>query len=285
MKESTNLGLLSRDVSSRTKENRRLIDEFYSIATDAYLNNWGRSFHLPPFTPGQTLQQACAAQERDIARNFSPGQHIIDLGCGVGGPARTIAGEVAGLQITAINIVQDQLDRATRLTDEVGLGHQIRFVNADYTNLPFDDHTFDGAYSFDALCHSRDKPRTYREIHRTLQPGALFVGADWMCADGLDVDSYRRWVEPVCHYAALPDVLSPADLSRLLAEAGFTVRSCVDLAATTDLTPNWDVCDEAAMDIANETDSGHQFMYYHATTMAAAGRAGAFTIGSWVATA
>jgi hypothetical protein len=39
------------------------------------------------------------------------------------------------------------------------------------------------------------------------------------------------------------------------------------------------------MGIANEAVSPHQFMYYHSTTMAAAGRAGAFTIGSWVATA
>jgi SAM-dependent methyltransferase len=285
MNESTVLDLLSKDARTRTGQADQLVQEFFNIATGAYLNNWGRSFHLPPFAPGQTIEQACAAQERDIARNFVPGQHIIDLGCGVGGPALTIAREIADIEITGVNIVQGQLDEAIRLTHQAGLSGRISFVNTNFTSLSFLDHTFDGAYALDALCHSPDKPRTYQEIHRVLKPGAVFAGADWMCADGLAVSDYRRWIEPVCRYGAVPTILSPSDIEKLLRDAGFTVRSCYDMSTDSDLTPNWDFLDEAAEGIANETDSAHQFMYYHCTSTAAAGRAGAFTIGSWVATA
>jgi SAM-dependent methyltransferase len=276
---------LSESPGIRTDHYHQLLQKFYDVATCAYMHHWGPCFHLPPFTPGQTLEQACTVQEHQIARHFHPGQHILDLGCGIGGPARSIASAIATLHITGINIVQKQIDIANQLTEQVNLSSQITFTNADFTRLPFPDESFDGAYTFDALCHSPDKQTTYQEIHRVLKPGATFTGTDWMHTNNLTPDKYTRWIEPVCHYSALPNVLCPHSIAELLTQAGFTVHSSIDLADETDLTPNWDLFDDAAISIATESDPAHHFMYYHCTTTAAAARAGAFTIGAWTATA
>jgi sterol 24-C-methyltransferase len=285
MTEPTTLESLSGTPTTRTAYNHQLLQKFYDVATPAYINNWGPSFHLPPFTPGQTLSQACIAQEQHTARHFQPGQRILDLGCGIGGPARTIVTTIPGLHIIAINIVQEQLDIATRLTQQAGLTTHITYTHADFTHLPFPDHHLDGAYTFDALCHSPNKHTTYQEIHRVLKPGTTFTGTDWMHTDNLTPTDYTRWIEPVCHYAALPNILSPRTITRHLTHVGFTVHSCHDLADDTNLTPNWDLFDDIATTIANHTDPAHQFMYDHCITTAAAGRAGAFTIGTWTATA
>ncbi|MFI5778110.1 methyltransferase domain-containing protein [Nocardia sp. NPDC051570] len=285
MCESDSLTDLSANADVRTAQSHRLVQKFYDIATAAYLDNWGVSFHLPPFTPGQTLQQACVAQEQQLAGNFRAGQRILDAGCGVGGPARTIAASVAGLHITGVTLIQEQVDLAAEYTRTARLAEQITFVTADFNRLPFPDHFFDGAYTFDALCHSPDKATTYRELHRVLAPGATFVGTDWMHADGLTASDYARWIEPVCRYSALPDLRSPAGTAELLHAAGFTVHHCHDLAAGHDLSPNWDLFDQSAASIVDYSDPRHRYLHQHCVTTADAGRAGAFTIGAWTATA
>ncbi|GAB2713547.1 SAM-dependent methyltransferase [Nocardia thraciensis] len=286
MTEITLLEEISLTSESRTTHNSELLQSFYEVATHPYIDNWGYSFHLPPFASGQTLEQACVEQERQIARIFRPGQSILDIGCGVGGPARTIAAIVPGLHITAINIIAEQLAIAEHLTREAGLDSQIDYVAANFAaDLPFSTGEFDGAYSIDALCHSPNKAATYREIHRVLKSGAVFTGTDWMCSDNLSAADYSRWIEPVCHFAALPEIIGPSEAAWLLTEAGFAVESCRDMAEFTNLGPNWDLFDNAAAGIANRADPAGRFMYYHCTTTAAAGRVGKFTIGAWIAAA
>ena len=72
---------------------------------------------------------------------------ILDVGCGVGGPALTIAAHT-GAHVTGVDLVSGRvaiaMERASDPTD---------FVVGDMLDLPFDDNSFDGAYSFEAICH------------------------------------------------------------------------------------------------------------------------------------
>ena len=91
-----------------------LVDVFYSLVTDLYEWGWGQSFHFSPKLPSKGWKESEAAHEARIAAilNAKPGQKILDCGCGVGGPMRTIAA-VSGAHVVGITINEYQVGRAT----------------------------------------------------------------------------------------------------------------------------------------------------------------------------
>jgi sterol 24-C-methyltransferase len=76
---------------------------------------------------------------------LKPGMRVLDVGCGVGGPAREIAG-FADVDIVGVNNNEFQLGRARRYTAKQGLQKQVTFVKGDFMKLA---ETF-GEESFDA---------------------------------------------------------------------------------------------------------------------------------------
>lgn len=50
----------------------------------------------------------------------------------------------------------------------------------------FEDNTFDGAFAFEATCHAKDLVLVYKEVCRTLKPGALFAEMTWCVTDTYD---------------------------------------------------------------------------------------------------
>ena len=59
------------------------------------------------------------------------GMEVLDVGCGVGGPAREIA-KFAGVKITGLNNNDYQIDRATRYAAKEGLSQQLNFSKGDF---------------------------------------------------------------------------------------------------------------------------------------------------------
>ncbi|TDD98128.1 SAM-dependent methyltransferase [Actinomadura rubrisoli] len=275
---------ITADPGSRRAHYTAMVPAFYDLVTSPYRANWSESFHLPPFAPGETLAQAVRRQEHELARTagFGPGMRILDVGCGIGGPALSIA-RATGAHVTGVNIVAMHIGVATAKAAEQGLEKLTRFTVADMVDLPFPDACFDGAFSFDAICHSPDKPATYAGVHRVLKPGAVFTGCDWLCADGLPPGEYARWIEPICAYAALPSVLSLGQLADHLVEAGFHLVFCVDLSERGDMEPNWRRFEDAAAAVPPPRDPDHELLWRHATSTARGGRSGTFKIGYWQA--
>jgi cyclopropane fatty-acyl-phospholipid synthase-like methyltransferase len=60
---------------------------------------------------------------------------VLDIGSGLGGPARTLA-ETYGCQVTCVDLTQAFCDAATAMSDRVGLGNRVSFKQGDATNLP-----------------------------------------------------------------------------------------------------------------------------------------------------
>ncbi|MCX4546753.1 methyltransferase domain-containing protein [Streptomyces sp. NBC_01565] len=268
----------------RAARYEEMLPSFYSFATSAYRNNWADSFHLPPFHGPESLAEALAEQERRLADDagFGPGMRILDIGCGIGGPALHIARH-SGAHVTGVNIVAAHIDIARSRAREQDLEDQVSFVEGDMMRLPFPDASFDGAFSFDAICHAPDKKQAHREIARVLKPGAVFAGCDWLCADGMTEADYNEWIEPLCVYSALPSVLSLTELSQSLAEAGFAVSTCRDLAGVGDMEPNWRLFEESAETIPAPRSGTYELLWQHAVSTARAGRAGKFVVGTWSA--
>jgi SAM-dependent methyltransferase len=148
----------------------------------------------------------------------TPGMHLLDIGCGIGGPSRYFAVE-RNCRVTGIDLTDDYVRTAASLARRVGLEHKVTYRQASALSLPFKDGTFDGAYMMHVGMNVEDKPKLFAEVRRVLKRGGWFAIFDVMrTGDG-------ALAFPV-HWAASAEtsfVASPADYRRGLETAGFTV--------------------------------------------------------------
>jgi len=102
------------------------VDTFYNLVTDIYEWGWGQSFHFSPSLPGRSHRDATRVHEERVADLLGarPGHRLLDVGCGVGGPAREIA-RFAGVEIVGLNNNAYQVERANKYTRKAGLENQV----------------------------------------------------------------------------------------------------------------------------------------------------------------
>ena len=111
---------------------------------------------------------------------------VLDIGSGLGGPARTLA-EVYGCHVTGIDLTKAFCDAATTLSDWVGLGDRVTFLQGDATHLPFPDGMFDAAMTIHVAMNIHRKDRMYAEARRVLRPGSRFAVYDVLQGEGGEV--------------------------------------------------------------------------------------------------
>ena len=121
------------------------------------------SFHFCRFFKGEAFLQAvspgtfnrsvwCSFQlarhEHYLASvmNLRPGMRVLDVGCGVGGPAREIA-RFSDANIVGINNNEFQVERARRKTAKAGLSDKVSFVKGNFMELSqqFGENSFDAS--------------------------------------------------------------------------------------------------------------------------------------------
>jgi len=179
---------------------------------------------------------------------LKPGMRVLDVGCGVGGPMRTIA-RFSGAHIVGLNNNEYQIERGRRLNEAAGLSSQCSFMKADFMKVPEEDCTYDAIYEVEATCHAPDKVGIYKEILRLLKPGQLFAGYEWVITDKYDPSkpdhvAIKKGIEIG---NGLPDLETPAVIVAALKEAGFEVLEAFDLAPKSEipwysaLAPNFSV--------------------------------------------
>lgn len=102
---------------------------------------------------------------------------VLDLGCGVGGPARCLAAE-SGCEVTGVDLTDSFIKSARRLSDLTDLTASTHFVCANVLDLPFVDASWLWAVSQHAIMNIPDSARMYREVARVLAPGGYFAQHD-----------------------------------------------------------------------------------------------------------
>jgi SAM-dependent methyltransferase len=105
---------------------------------------------------------------------FGPDTRVLDIGCGIGGPARYLA-KTFGCRVTGIDLTADFIDAARLLTGKMGLRDLVDFECADATRLPFEDATFDVVWSQNVAMNIADRAAYNAGIHRVLRPGGVFT--------------------------------------------------------------------------------------------------------------
>src|SRR6516165_4541008 len=108
---------------------------------------------------------------------------VLDVGSGVGGPARFLAA-TCGCRVTGVDLSQPFVDAARYLTERTGQSGQVLFEPASALELPFDDGRFDVALLQHVAMNISDRTRLYREIRRVLKSGGRFAIYDVVLNSG-----------------------------------------------------------------------------------------------------
>ena len=111
------------------------------------------------------------------------GMSVLDVGSGVGGPARFLAA-TRGCQVTGVDLSEPFVDAARYLTERTGQSGQVSFETASALELPFDAGRFDVVLLQHVAMNISDRTRLYHEIRRVLKSGGMFAIFDVVLNDG-----------------------------------------------------------------------------------------------------
>jgi ubiquinone/menaquinone biosynthesis C-methylase UbiE len=156
------------------------------------------------------------------------GLSLLDVGCGIGGPARYFALE-HGCRVTGVDVTPEYVEVATALTRVLGLSERPEFRVASALDLPFEDASFDRATLLHVGMNVPDKERLCVEVGRVVKPGGLFAVYDVMRVGEGDIVYPVAWADT----EATSFVATPAEYRRALLDSGFdlvTERNRSDLA-------------------------------------------------------
>lgn len=145
-----------------------------------------------------------------------PGSSLLDIGSGLGGPARFLAA-TCGCTVTGIDMNPAYVRIATDMSARTGLTPKTTFVEGNALRLPFADESFDLAWTQHTAMNIQDRVGLYREIRRVLKPGGRFACHDIVLGNGEPLEFPFPW-------AATPDmsnVVSINDMNAALEAAGF----------------------------------------------------------------
>jgi ubiquinone/menaquinone biosynthesis C-methylase UbiE len=161
--------------------------------------------------------------------NLLSAQQVLDIGCGVGGPARTIAAEF-GCTVTGLDLNEGYCEAAQTLTELVNL--KITFRQGSALDLPFADQIFDVVWMQHVQMNIEDKPRLYSESYRVLCPGGILVLHEVFAGVGGEPYYPVPWAET----AATSFMMPPTDAIHLMQQTGFEIQSWNDV---TEFSLNW----------------------------------------------
>ena len=169
------------------------------------------------------IRGRAATLEIAEALGLTADSHVLDLGSGLGGPARTLA-DVTGCRITGIDLTPEFCEVATALSEWTGLSDRTDFRVGDATATRLPDDAVDAAMTVHVAMNIADKPALYAEALRLVRPGGRFVVYDVLQGEGGDVQYPVPWADnPSTSFLATPE-----EMRELLPAAGFEVVSEVD---------------------------------------------------------
>lgn len=148
---------------------------------------------------------------------------VLDVGCGLGGPARTVASAYA-CRVVGVDLSPEFCRAASILSAWLALEDRVAFVPSDATALPFREERFDAAMSIHTGMNVADKDAMYREIRRVLRPGAAFVAYDVVRGPGGPV----RFPVPWATGPEASHLVTTDEMTSLLGGAGFDVVEVED---------------------------------------------------------
>lgn len=154
-------------------------------------------------------------------------QSLLDIGSGLGGPARYLAA-AHGVHVTGIDLTPQFVDVSDYLSERVGLADKLTFKQGDAIDLPFADEQFDVAWTQHVAMNIQNKPKLYQGIHRVLKTGGRFAIYDAIKGNDQPVIYPTPWASD----QAISFLATESEMNDALASAGFRTLSFVDATET-----------------------------------------------------
>jgi SAM-dependent methyltransferase len=185
---------LGKDLSSITLDDLQPVDEFH-------------------------IRGDVATKELIKLANFTPDMHILDVGCGVGGSTRRLSHET-GCCVTGIDLSDEYIDAAERLTQLLDMQERVKFHAASALELPFDDNSYDGAWSIQMNMNVEDKLGWLKEVYRVLKPGGRVVLYEVCGSKKTPVYFPVPWAQD----SSMSFLVPPAQFRDVITAAGFDIE-------------------------------------------------------------
>ncbi len=196
-------GTLEQKIVGLVRASGKTADQL-SVEDFAALDN----FHLG----GLQSTEALAA-----FMDIHPGMHLLDVGSGVGGPARYFA--LRGCKVTGIDLTEEFVRVAESLTRMLKLEGKVQYRQGSAVEMPFESGSFDRAYMIHVGMNVEDKAGIFREVARVLKPGGRFAIFDIM----REKDGALSFPLPWAATAETSFVSSVEEYRQLLQDAGFRI--------------------------------------------------------------
>jgi SAM-dependent methyltransferase len=162
------------------------------------------------------------------ATGMAVGMTVLDLGAGLGGPARVFA-DVVGASVTALDLTPSFCAASRAINARVGLDDRVTVVEGDATATGLADASFDRVVTLHACMNIPDKAGVYREAFRVLKPGGRFCFYDVALGAGGQPIYPAPWAE----HPGLSHLMAPSEMQALCEAAGFETVEVRDLTAET----------------------------------------------------
>lgn len=169
-------------------------------------------------------REIAATREHVERLGLTSGMQVLDVGCGIGGPARYIASTHKDVTVTGIDVTPDFVATARDLTHRCGLSDRVSFVEADALSMPFADSVFDAAICLYVGMNIADKAELCREIHRVLKHGGRVVWSEVT----LGPMGPARFPLPWASGPAASFLVPPQVLRQVFTKTGFHIIEYVD---------------------------------------------------------
>ena len=165
-----------------------------------------------------------ATRELGNLAGLKPGQRVLDVGSGLGGPARTLAAEF-GCEVVGLEIVSEFCRAAAMLTEWVGMTEQVSCREGDMRAMPFADGEFDVVVTQHTIMNVEDKAALFAEISRVLKSTGGFLLYE-VCGED---DRALAYPVPWAGGPEISFLTTAAELRELITAARFTEKHWSDV--------------------------------------------------------